>query len=246
MKNSTTKTFKCPLCPKKYVEKTALYNHMEKEHSKELNGLSPAHFYFDWKNKNTTHKGRCIQCKGETEFNENTERYDRLCSEKCKKAYREEFKKRMMNKYGKTTLTNDPEMQKKMLANRKISGTYIWSDGAKFTYTGTYERDCLEYLDKVLNMKSTDVLFPAPQVIKYRYNDKDHFYLPDGYLLPFNLIIEIKGSNNHYQKRDLDIQKTKEKALIEFCKKNHYEYIMILDKNYDQFIEFIQNYNNKE
>jgi len=48
------------------------------------------------------------------------------------------FKKRMIGKYGKPYLTNDPEQQKKMLANRKISGVYQWSDGSgALPYTGT-------------------------------------------------------------------------------------------------------------
>ena len=47
----------------------------------------------------------------------------------------------MVGKYGKTTLLNDPEQQKKMLANRHISGEYEWTDGNIKTYTGSYEFD---------------------------------------------------------------------------------------------------------
>lgn len=32
------------------------------------------------------------------------------------------FRQNMLKKYGKDTLLNDPEQQKKMLADRKISG----------------------------------------------------------------------------------------------------------------------------
>ena len=34
--NNKKQTFKCPFCDKKYVDKKALYNHMEKEHKEQL------------------------------------------------------------------------------------------------------------------------------------------------------------------------------------------------------------------
>ena len=129
-----------------------------------------------------------------------------------------------------------------MLAHRKISGTYVWSDGTKYTYTGSYEKDALQYLDKILQMNSKDVISPAPQIFKYTYNNKNHFYIPDIYLVPFNLIIEIKGTNNHYQKRDLDIQKLKEKAVKN---ENKYNYLIIFDKNYNELIDAIEIIKNK-
>ena len=68
---------------------------------------------------------KCIICKKETQWNEATERYERLCSDACKKKYRQLFRDRM-KKSGKDPdkFLNDPEQQKKMLANRKISGEY--------------------------------------------------------------------------------------------------------------------------
>lgn len=242
----TNKSYKCPLCTKKYVEKQSLYNHLDREHKEQLEGLSPAHWYFDWRNKNTTHQGLCTQCrKNPTEFNEITEKYQRFCSQECKKKYAEEFKKRMMNKYGKTTLLNDPEFQKKMLANRKISGTYIWTDGTKFTYTGSYEKDCLAFLDKVMNFDSKDIMFPAPQVFKYMYQNKEHFYIPDGFIVPLNIIMEIKASDNkHYRERDIDIEKTKNKVLLENQERLNYHFIEIFDKNYKPLVELIDEVKN--
>ena len=43
--------------------------------------------------------------------------------------YREQFKKRMIDKYGRVHLLNDPEQQRKMLQNRKISGYVEFKDG---------------------------------------------------------------------------------------------------------------------
>lgn len=228
-----SKAFKCPFCQKRYIEKRYLYSHMEKEHKEELGDLSAANIYFNFKNKKT--HGSCIVCKRETKFNEKTERYDRICSKKCSDLYREEFKKRMQKKYNKTTLLDDPEHQKRMLKNRRISGVYIWSDGTKMDYTGTYEKHALEYLDKTLQLKSNNVICPSPVVIPYTFEGKDHFYIPDFYIESFHLLVEVKGSNNHYQKRDLEKEKAKDKAALD----SEYNYVKILDKDYDPLLKII-------
>lgn len=235
------KSIKCPLCDKKYVSKKTLYEHMDNIHHEQLEGLSPAHFFFDKRNKNTTHKGHCTICKKETEFNETTEKYERLCKNpKCKEAYVMMFRQRMLAK-GKDPLTqlNDPKRQLQMLEHRKISGKYRWSDGKEFTYTGTYEKDLLEYLDKVLNYPSSEVFSPAMQVYKYSFNGKDHFYLPDVYLNDINLLIEVKGSNKHYRDRDLPQEILKEEAVMKDVKENKINYIKVLDKKYDILTEKI-------
>lgn len=227
-------SIKCPLCTNKYLNKGALYAHMTDLHEEQLNGLSPAHYYFNFKNKKT--HGKCIVDGKETKFNEATEKYDRICSERCRKIYREQFKKRMVGKYGKEHLLNDPDVQKKMLSNRKISGEYEWSDGTKFTYTGTYEKDFLEFLDTFLGLESTDVMCPAPQIIQYTHEGKDHFYIPDVYIQSLNLIIEIKASdNNHYRSRDIDQEKSKDKAVA----KTDFKYFKVFDKKYDDFFNFL-------
>jgi len=237
------KSYKCIFCSKAYVSKPALYEHMEKNHKEQLEGLTPAHYYFDYRNKNTTHKGLCVQCrKNPTEFNEKTEKYNRFCSDKCKTAYRNEFKKRMINKYGKVTLLDDVNMQKRMLANRKISGTYTWSDGTKFTYTGSYEKDCLEFLDTILNLPSKEVFFPAPQIFQYEFEGKNHFYMPDFFLSCYNIIGEVKGTNNHYQKRDIEIQNLKEEVVRNSEKELGLHYVMVFDKKYDELMEAINEY----
>ena len=44
------KSFKCPLCDKKYVTKQSLYDHMENNHKENLLGLTACHYYFDCRN----------------------------------------------------------------------------------------------------------------------------------------------------------------------------------------------------
>jgi len=68
----------------------------------------------------------------------------------------------------------------------------------------------------------------APR-IKYIFKDKEHYYFPDFYIPQLNLIVECK--NSHLVKRDKDKIDAKEKAAIA----NGFNYIMILDKNYNDF-----------
>ena len=241
MTHLATKKFKCPLCPKVYISKVSLYNHLSEKHENELHGLSPAHFYFNFRNKKTS--GKCVICGRPTEFDEDSERYNRFDRNVCKEKYKEQFKARMTKKYGSVYgLMNDPDHQKKMLANRKISGEYKWSDGTKFTYTGTYEEDFLEYCDKELEMSSKEIVAPAPQVIEYYYKNAVHKYIPDFWLVNYNLIVEVKGSNKHYRDRDIAKELTKDKVITT---KTKYNYIKILDKKYDEFLTLLRKIKDK-
>jgi len=241
--------YNCPFCDQRYLAnnkeeqphaKKILYSHMENKHHTQLGGLSPAQVYFNYKYNKTC--GRCIMCGSKTKWNEATERYERLCSEKCKKAYREEFKKRM-KAAGKENQMNDPEHQKKMLANRKISGEYLWSDKkTKTPYTGSYEREFLEFLDYTLEMNPTDVLGPAPQIFYYNYEGKKHFYIPDFYITSLNLLVEIKDGksnpNMHHKIQDVD---KKKEALKDKVMENQktYNYIKVMDKDYSDFLNYL-------
>ena len=51
-----------------------------------------------------------------------------------------------------------------MLAGRKISGKYKFRDGTLKDYCGSYELTALEFMDKVLEIKSSDIL--------YQYNNE--------------------------------------------------------------------------
>jgi len=249
--------YKCPYCENKYLAndkndqpkaKTALYTHMETVHKDELGNLSPAQAYFNFKYKKT--HGSCVMCRKDTKWNESTERYERFCSEKCKKDYREMFKQRMLKKYNKTHLLNDPEQQKKMLENRSISGVYKWSDGkSESKYTGSYEKEFLEFLDIVMNMSPTDIFAPAPQIFHYTYEGKDHFYIPDFYIASLNLIVEIKdgGENPNRHHKIQEVDKAKEKLKDSVMKKQkEFEYIKVVDKDYSIFLNYLLELKYKE
>jgi hypothetical protein len=147
----------------------------------------------------------------------------------------------MISRYGKIHLLDDPEKQKEMLANRKISGSYKWSDGSGyFNYTGSYELDFLKYLDTILNWTSSDILAPSPHIYTYKYGDKDRFYIPDFFIPSLNMEIEIKddGSALNINKDSREKDKIKE----ELMKSNttFVKYLKIVNKDYTEFKKIIQ------
>lgn len=140
---------KCPFCKRNYISEDGLIDHMETKHKDDLQNMSAKQIYFNSRNRYPLYKkyGKCVMSGKNTEFNMSTGRYERFADEKARQAYREYFRRNMIQKYGKDTLLDEPEHQKKMLANRSISGEYEWSNGEKTTYTGSYERRFLEFLD---------------------------------------------------------------------------------------------------
>lgn len=252
-KNSSGRkiVFKCPFCDVKYIcdnknnldkVKRELYMHIEVEHPEMLNDeITPARAYFNFKYNKTS--GKCVMCRKETKWNEATERYERFCSQKCKEKYREEFKKRMVNKYGKEHLLDNPDQQKKMLGNRSISGEYTWSTDSrsKIKYTGSYEREFLEFLDIVMRFSPNDIIAPAPQVFEYVTSDKrKRLYIPDFFIPSLNLIVEIKdgGSNpnKHHKIQAIDKEKERLKDIV-MAKQTKYNYVKVVDKDYSIFLD---------
>jgi len=230
------KKYKCPFDGRKYVTKESLYEHLEYKHKKELNGLYPAQLMFNIRNHKTG--GKCIVCGAPTKWNPVTEKYSRLCGkESCRKELANIAKKNMIKKYNKPHLLGDPEQQKKMLKNRKISGTYQWKNGYKHDYVGNYEKDFLLFTEFVLNWTNPeDIVMPAPISFKYYLNGEEHFYIPDVYITSVDLYVEIKGSNNHYQKRDHEMEVAKDEMMIN---NKDINYIKILDKSYAGFVEYL-------
>jgi hypothetical protein len=64
-------------------------------------------------------------------------------------------------------------------------------------------------------------------------NGKQRVYYPDFYLPEFNLLIEIK--NSYLLKRDSEIIEAKKKA----CINAGFEYLLINDKNYKEFYQYL-------
>lgn len=237
-----TKLFTCPFCKKKYVDKGALYAHLENEHADNLQGLPAAQVYFNFRNKYALTKGfgKSIISGKPTKFNLVTERYEKFADDHEKELYREQFRQNMLKKYGKDTLLTDPEQQKKMLSNRKISGVFKWDDGTETVYTGSYERTFLEFLNINYDWNcSSDLVAPAPMIIDYvDSTGEKRFHIPDFYIQSLNLIVNIKSSeNNGYRLRDIEDEKLEDKAI----KATTFNYIKIYDNDFSAFIDTIEN-----
>lgn len=231
---------KCPICKKQYPDLASVSEHIETTHNDKIpNNWSGAKYLFFSNHGRTC--GKCRICKKETDFNEITGKPEIMCkNKKCHEVYRQNFVNNMINKHGKTTLLNDPEMQKKMLSNRSISKKYKWSDGSEKLCIGSYEYDFAQFLDVFMNFNSNDVMFPAPMVIEYEYNNDIHFYIPDVYIGSLNLIIEIKDGGNNANTRPsiVAVDKVKEKAKEQAIKKQgKYNYVKIPNKEYGIFLD---------
>ncbi len=236
------KIYKCPICGDKYIRKDALYNHMYDKHSDSLpDGMSPAHFCFNARNKKSY--GVCVQCRtNHTAWNEEAERYERFCSEECKNKYVVEAKRRMVEKYGREYILDDPAQQLKMLNAKHISGVYTFPDKSQTHYVGSYEMDFLQTLDIMLGYTGKDVM-QCPYSFEYEYENKKHLYIPDYYLPNFNLIVEIKdgGDNPNTHHKILEVDKVKEKLKDKvMLAQRDYNYIKIVNKDYKQFITILK------
>lgn len=184
--------YRCKLDGVKFETYEDLIIHLEKSHSDSIpKDFSTTQFEFALRTGKT--EGRCVVCRRPSAWNEKTRKYHRFCTNPaCKVKYIETARKNMIGKFGKVHLLNDPEHQKKMLANRKISGEYVWSDGHKIPYVGTYEKDFLHFLDVFMEYESGDIMSPSPHVYYYTYNGERKFYIPDFFIPSLNLEIEVK------------------------------------------------------
>lgn len=236
--------YKCKICGKKFTELTALYNHIESKHKEMIpKDMCVQQYYYYMKTGKMN--GNCVMCKQPTTWNQNTGKYNRFCGNpKCKDEYVKIMKGRMVAKYGKTHLLNDPDKQREMLAHRSISGVYTWSDSKhESTYTGSYELDFLKTLDGFFNWDPEDISMPSPHTYTYKYDGEDKFYIPDVFIHSLDLEIEIKDGgdnpNNHHKIQDVDKEKERLKDEV-MCSQKAFHYIKITNKNYENFFRFLK------
>lgn len=187
-------------------------------------------------------KGSCVICKQETDFNELSMKYSRFCNNpSCKQKYKESRDRNMLGVHGKIYLTDDPEFQKKMQAGRKISGIYNWSNHKnKFSYLSSYELHFLKFLDIQLHWPPSDLMAPSPHTYYYEYNGKSHFYMPDFFIPSMNLEIEIKDDGSALNINQDSRNKDKIKDDLMRSMNNMFNYIKIINKNYQPLIDLLE------
>lgn len=238
-------SYRCPVCKMEYKTLSGWADHMHRHHPEEIpEGFTDLqYFYFTITGKKA---GSCVQCHRPTDWNEASGKYNRYCNNpKCKEQYCKVAKQRMIDKYGKVHLLNDPEKQREMLSHRHISGTYTFSDGSgKLGYVGSYEKDFLVIMDTVLGFKASDIMSPSPHNYVYMYEGQPHYYIPDFYIPNLNLEIEIKddmnGPNANKHPKITAVDRVKEALKDEVMAKNKsINYFKVMDKSYDAFFKYL-------
>lgn len=241
----TSRKYKCPYCDFKAV-RGDLVDHVDKKHEELIpEGYSSARAVYDFIN-NKNH-GTCMICKKDVyKWNDKINRYYNLCDDpKCRAAVRETALKNHIRVYNKPTLLDDPEQQEKMLANRKISGSYTFHDGVKVTYTGKYERNALEFMDKVLNIPGNDIQAPGP-VFDYEYNGKTHKWITDIYYIPGNLVIEVKDGGSNPNRRSMVSYREKQVVKEKMITANGtYNYLRLTDNDFSQLLAVLADMKNE-
>lgn len=232
----TSRKYKCPYCDKK-DSRNNLVEHVDRAHQELIpENYTAARVVFDFINGKD--HGICMICKKPVyKWNDKIDRYYNLCDDpRCRAKVREIALERHMKVYNKPTLLNDPEQQEKMLANRHISGKYTFTDGTVFTYTGKYERNALEFMDKVLNIPAKDIQAPGP-VLEYEYNGEKHKWITDIYYIPANLLIEIKDGGSNPNTRTMTSYREKQTAKeVMITNLGKFNYIRLTDNNFAQLL----------
>lgn len=232
--------YQCPYCNDKY-DRVKLVDHIEKKHSEFIpKDFTASRIVFNIVNKKE--KGKCTICGKESSWDEDKCRYDRFCSDKCKKAYEQLAAERLKRVRGMTKqeMLKDSEYQNNvMLANRSISGKYKFQDGTIRTYVGSYEHKFLEFMDKFLNVKSEDLETPGP-IIEYKFKGETHKWITDAYYAPYNLAFDIKDGGDNPNKREMPEYRAKQTAKEDAIRKQgKYNYIRLTDNKFEQLIELM-------
>ena len=232
-----SRKIKCPYCLEGSYTKEDLIDHIDHKHRDTIpQGWTAGRLAFKIINKKD--HGSCVVCKKETPWNEKRCKYQRLCGNpKCRDVLREAALKNHIKVYKVPTLLTNPEHQQEMLTHRRMAGEYKFSDGGKIGYVGSYEKKFLEFMDKVLEVPSSDLMEPGP-TLEYDFNGKKHVWITDFLYIPYNLIIEIKDGGNNPNRTNMPItrQKTiyKEKMITEL---GTYNYIRLTNNDFVQLLD---------
>ena len=129
----------------------------------------------------------------------------------------------------------DWTMQLSSVIDKGIKTSFKIENFNDIKYQGSYE---LDFLQKCKELNLLDKL-SSKITIEYFIDDKKHTYHPDFYFKEYNLLIEIKSSFTY------KLHEEKCDAKTNRCIELGYNYIMITNKKYEEFFEFLKNKNIK-
>lgn len=238
---------KCPYCGITKDHKDAMVDHINDFHGAELNKshMDAAQALYA-STHNGSIRGRCMICGGPCDWNYKVGKPYKLCGNpKCTAEVKKRYDRNRDAKLHKsqTELMQDKDHQRKMLANRKISGRYKFQDGGSVDYTGKLELSFLKFCDQILELKSYEVL-PSPETFTYvdPKDQKTHIYDPDRYLIEYNLIVEIKDGGDHPNTNPKFLEETRYKVALKdevMKRQTKYNYIRIGGTNYGPLMEML-------
>ena len=134
---------------------------------------------------------------------------------------KDKTKKTNLEKYGV-----EYPMQSHFFFKKQQKSSYKTNLYEDIDYQGTYELDFLERYYEKLNIGKIEP-------IRYKHNDKYHYYHPDFYIPEYNLIVEIKSTYTY----NYDLERNQ--AKYDYSIRAGYNFIFIIDKDYTDFEELL-------
>ena len=166
-----------------------------------------------------------------TKTKEHKEKVKKTCMEKYNvdnPSKYEKFKKKKIETTLKNWGVENPTQSYILFEKSQISGKKMkLHENMNLLYRGTYEKDFLDFCFK------NNIKVEKGLTIKFKCGDKNKVYHSDFYIKEKNMVIEIKST--FYYNRYLELNKIKEKE----TRNQGYEYLIIMDKNYDKFKNII-------
>lgn len=136
--------------------------------------------------------------------------------------YRQKYKTTCLEKYG----VENP-MQTKEIHNKQQSSAFKINYYNNLSYRGTYELDFIKFCE------NNSLKISKIDKIEYMFNNNVHYYFSDFYLEDYNLVCEIKS--DYYYKLD----ESKNICKKEYTIKSGYNFLFIINKNYDDLKKII-------
>ena len=257
--NNSTDTYYCTKCKNIKSNKTCIEKNIGLYNSKDMKDAMLKKYnvdniskldYIKDKKKETTLKNYGVDLPAKSEVVR--DRMKKTCLEKYgveNVMYNEDIKEKLksviFNKYGvyntflsdeikdkiketfneKYGVNHQMQVQEIFMKQQKSGFKLQLHEGTQLQYRGTYEKD---FLDFCFN---NNIVVKNGKRIKYFFENKDHYYFSDYYIESKNLIVEIKSSWTYNKYIDKNL--VKQKTTI----KNGYNYMFIIDKEYEKFIE---------